>query len=96
MAAARYTIISCSKGSQMTNRRTWLFLAPLLGVALALLFVAPAHAHDGAGNELHGPLAPWIIGLVYLQLLLIPIVGIWLTGEAVAAWRPRRQLPEGL
>lgn len=76
----------------MTSRRTWLFLALLLVVALALLFVAPAHAHGGEGDELQGPAAPWMIGLIYVQLFMIPVVGVWLAGEAVAAWRPRPNL----
>lgn len=76
----------------MTSRRTWLILALLVVVVLALLFVAPAHAHGGEGDALQGQAASWMVGLIYVQLFMIPVVGVWLAGEAVAAWRPRPNL----
>lgn len=66
-------------------------LAPL---ALAFVLTSPALAHGGEGDQVHGPAALWMVGLIYIQLVMILIVGVWLTQEAVAAWRPRRHAQE--
>lgn len=73
----------------MTNRRRWLILALLFSLALSLLFISPAQAHGGEGDELRGPAAAWLVVLIYLELALIPVAGVWLISEALAAWRPR-------
>lgn len=75
---------------QLSNR---LFLVLPMTLALILLLASPAYAHGGLPEQLHDfyrPIASWMVVLIYIQLALIPVVGIWLVGEAVAAWRPQR------
>ncbi|MDX1665075.1 MAG: hypothetical protein R3272_14885, partial [Candidatus Promineifilaceae bacterium] len=72
----------------MLTHKAMLAPALLLTLALALLVAAPVAAHGGGDGE---PAAPLIVALIYLQLLLIPGVGMWLGREAVDAWRPRRR-----
>ena len=78
----------------MTYRKIWVHLTLLAALGLSLGLAPPAHAHGGIGDHLHGPAARWMIELIYLQLLMIPVVGIWLTREAIAAWWPRRRVKE--
>ncbi|MDX1615108.1 MAG: hypothetical protein R3300_12420 [Candidatus Promineifilaceae bacterium] len=68
----------------MSNRRTWLFLI----LVLMLLLATPAQAHGEEVEEQAGPAGPWLVGLIYLQLLIVPFVGVWLAMELWAAWRP--------
>jgi hypothetical protein len=69
----------------MVDWRTTVLLA--LTLALSLVVAAPAGAHGGEGEGLSGPVAAWMVVLIYIQLLTIPPIGIWLTGEMLAAWR---------
>lgn len=74
----------------MANQGKWFISAFLILLVLSLLVISPVYAHGGEGEELHGPPAPWVIALTYIQLLSLPVVGLWLAREAFAAWRPQR------
>ena len=74
----------------MTYRKIWFHLTPLVVLLLSLYLVPSAHAHGGAGDHPHGPVALWMVELIYIQLLMIPVVGLWLLKEVVAAWWPHR------
>lgn len=78
----------------MMNKRRWLIHTLFICLLLSLLMVSPAQAH---GGELHGPAAPWVIALTYVQIVSLPFVGLWLARGAFAAWRPQHLIhrPEG-
>ena len=59
-------------------------LALILALVLSPCFAEPASAHSGEGNELHGPAPAWMIGLIYLQLFMIP--NEW-TGVFIRGWQ---------
>ncbi|MDT8305508.1 MAG: hypothetical protein RRC07_06190 [Anaerolineae bacterium] len=81
----------------MMNQGKWFIPACLMLLLLSLLVISPVHAHGGEGQELPAPPAPWVIALIYVQMLLLPVVGLWLAREALAAWWPQRLVhkPEG-
>lgn len=88
MADERHTIIRGGNEQQMAKRGTWLVAALLISLTLSLLIISPVHAHGGEGDEITAPPALWMMGMMYGELLLIPIVGLWLARKALAAWRP--------
>lgn len=61
-------------------------MALLTALMLALLLVSPVGAHGGGDEHVHGSASAWLIGLTYVQLIMIPPVGVWLLQEAAAAW----------
>lgn len=70
----------------MANQRL-LLLALMLALLLSLSLALPAQAHGGPGEQLPGPAGPWLASLIYIQLAMLPIIGIWLGRETLAAWR---------
>jgi hypothetical protein len=42
------------------------------------------------------PVSPWMNGLIYGQLLLAPVVGLWLPGEGFFVWRRSRRAHRSL
>lgn len=60
-------------------------LALILVLSL-LCFAGLASAHGGEEDDLHGLAPAWMIGLIYIQLFMIPAVGLWLIREAFNTW----------
>lgn len=72
-----------------------LALAVILVLVLSLFFVGLVSAHGGTGEDLHGPAPAWMIALIYVQLIMIPLIGVWLIREALSAWlSPARRIIE--
>jgi hypothetical protein len=77
----------------MIEKRKVFILKLLMPLALSLPVITPAQAHGGGGVELHSPVAPWMAALIYMQLGMVPVIGIWLAREALVAWLPSRRGP---
>ena len=71
----------------MENRIKALLPVVAVTLLLSLLVVAPAHSHGGEGEGQPDPAGRWLVGLIYAQLVMAPVVGIWLAGETLTAWR---------
>ncbi len=79
------------------HNRNWREPRLILSITLALFILfcqaGLANAHGGEGDELSGPAPAWMIGLIYVQLFMIPVVGLWLVRQAFNAWlRPVGQI----
>lgn len=77
--------------------RNWREPRLVLSITLALFILfcqaGLASAHGGEGDELYGPAPAWMIGLIYIQLFMIPVVGLWLVRQTFYAWlKPADQI----
>jgi hypothetical protein len=63
-----------------------------LAVIISFCLAGLASAHGGEGDELNGSAPAWMTGLIYTQLFMIPVVGLWLVRQTLNAWlRPAGQ-----
>jgi len=78
--------------NKTARRRNWnwkgtrLILCVTLAMFISLCFAGLASAHGGEGDELNGPAPAWMIGLTYVQLIMIPLIGLYLAAETFNAW----------
>lgn len=68
------------------SKHKWILVTLPVWLALNFLLVSSASAHGGEGDHPAGSTSAWLIGLTYIQLIMIPSVGVWLLREAAAAW----------